>query len=145
MAWRLAKHVVSVGNGESLIAQLALPHIEGLVIVPKFIQIDWDRPVTTGVRMGITHDNSFPAISPDIGFAEDPSVWFYYHWESGEQSLVRFDLRGYDFELAGPQGLIWQDDGHGSGTFSVLWMWYDVKRVSLAEWIQIANATSFGH
>jgi len=124
------------------VTELPLPMIEGQVIMP--VQVEWivnANPADEYVMM-LSHERE--RLVPTTAPWEDPSMWlkFYKQVAGPLDPYQTRDLRGFDFELAGPQSIVTFNGDSGTVNFYVS-MWYNVKNVSLIEWAALAQQTSF--
>lgn len=136
-----AQMTVAAGVGGDVL--FPLPSIERLLIVPQIIQFTSNLQYVGNDWMGLTHqrDSSAPT-GASLGNWNDPNIWVQINANSITPVTVRLDLRGLDFDLAGPQRFLAFNNEAGNLSLSCT-MWYETKRTSQGLWNQILRSTSF--
>lgn len=123
--------------------ELPLPMIERVVITPLIVQFVTSTQPANNDWFGLSHqrDQAAPT-GASLNQWLDPSIWLQWNFNSASAPTQRIDLRGLEFELAGPQAfLVFNSEGGTLGVNAT--MWYETHEVGIIEWASLALATSF--
>ena len=131
-----------VGAGASNV-ELALPRIEGQLIVPRFVTFQASS-VNAGVdvmHVELSHYlNRSSNNGSDIGNMFDESTWLTHHF--GPEHTVRYGMLDTGIVLAGPQLFcVYSSNGNQRGFMCT--MLYETRTVAPIVWAAVAGNTSY--
>jgi len=138
---RIATAQVSVGATSGGVVELALPERVGQVIVPMMaIFINDNADQTTAQLVGLNHNLSMTTPANLNDALSDPNTWVAAGMTLDATRFI--DVRGFGFELGGPQSFWARNEDNATRVYSVK-LWYEIRRVGNVAWAAVKRATSF--
>lgn len=129
---RIARTRVQATADSGAVQQLALPSIEGQLIIPKRLFVTMQIQDSADQLVSFHHYRDVAAPTSTLSNIDADHCWWFHNFDQGE-CTVETDLEPYEMALIGPQAVsFW--NGHAGTRNATVMMFYITRVVDPLRW-----------